>query len=157
QREFQSLFRKDPKLETVLTHLNNAIAVGHKVLCISQFADTALAVYHYFLQQPLLREKGVGLVVSSSRDSDGPTQINGHTASREEVLGSFAPRSWNAADRVKGEKSSQNQHDHTEIDILVGSDTLSVGQNLQDARVLVNLDLSWNPMLHEQRIGRIDR
>ncbi len=157
QRDFQPLFRKDPKLETVLNHLNDAIAAGHKVLCISQFADTALAVYHYFLQQPLLREKGVGLVVGSSRDSAGPTQINGRTAIREEVLGSFAPRSWNAADKVKREKSSQDQHEHTEIDILVGSDTLSVGQNLQDARVLVNLDLSWNPMLHEQRIGRIDR
>jgi hypothetical protein len=41
--------------------------------------------------------------------------------------------------------------------VLVGTDTLSVGQNLQDARVVFHLDLTWNPMVLEQRIGRLDR
>jgi superfamily II DNA or RNA helicase len=44
-----------------------------------------------------------------------------------------------------------------EIDILISTDVLSVGQNLQDCRVVVNYDLHWNPMVMEQRIGRIDR
>ncbi|HEY9701964.1 MAG TPA: C-terminal helicase domain-containing protein, partial [Allocoleopsis sp.] len=44
-----------------------------------------------------------------------------------------------------------------EIGVLIGSETLSVGQNLQDADYLINIDLPWNPMILEQRIGRIDR
>ncbi|MFN5863455.1 MAG: helicase-related protein, partial [Pseudanabaena sp.] len=44
-----------------------------------------------------------------------------------------------------------------EVMVLIGSETLSVGQNLQDADYLINIDLPWNPMTLEQRIGRIDR
>jgi|GEM_PF-7096539 len=44
-----------------------------------------------------------------------------------------------------------------EVQILVGSEAISVGQNLQDATALFQLDLPWNPMVIEQRIGRIDR
>lgn len=156
QHDFQPLFARDPKLEAVLAQIDDSLAAGHKVLCISQFADTARAVYSYLLKRPLLRQKGVGLIVSSSKGEQHPTQINGQPASREEVLISFAPRSWanGTSEREKGARGHQLPD---EIDILVGSDTLSVGQNLQDARVLINLDLCWNPMLHEQRIGRIDR
>ncbi len=156
QHDFKSLFTKDPKLEAVLAQINDSIATGHKVLCISQFADTAQSVYRYLLKQPLLQQRGIGLVVSSSKDKNGPTQINGQPATREEVLSRFAPESW-ATDKSKQKKSSKDHLLPDIIDIVVGSDTLSVGQNLQDARVLINLDLCWNPMLHEQRIGRIDR
>jgi Helicase conserved C-terminal domain len=41
--------------------------------------------------------------------------------------------------------------------VLIGSETLSVRQNMQDADYLINIDLPWNPMVLEQRIGRIDR
>ena len=41
--------------------------------------------------------------------------------------------------------------------VLIGSETLSVGQNMQDADYLINIDLPWNPMVLEQRIGRSDR
>ncbi len=157
QRDFQSLFAKDPKLEAILAQINDSIAAGHKVLCISQFADTAQVVYHFLLKQPLLRQKGIGLVMSSAKDRHGPTQINGQSTSRDEVLSRFAPNSWASIDKTKQKSSSKDRHFPNNIAIVVGSDTLSVGQNLQDARVLINLDLCWNPMLHEQRIGRIDR
>jgi len=157
RRDFQSLFTQDPKLDAVLAQINSSITNGHKVLCISQFADTAQAVYHYLLGQSLLRQKGVGLVVGSSKDKHGPYQINNQATSREEVLSRFAPRTWATDERSKPRKTGKDDRLPNNIDILVGSDTLSVGQNLQDARVLINLDLCWNPMLHEQRIGRIDR
>ena len=157
QQDFQTLFTKDPKLGAILAQVNDSIAAGHKVLCISQFADTALAVYRYLLNDPFLCQKGVGLVVSSSKDRQGPTQINGQSTSREEVLSRFAPNSWSTASKGGQKKSGGTGHLPDNINIVVGSDTLSVGQNLQDARVLINLDLCWNPMLHEQRIGRIDR
>ncbi|HEX2913495.1 MAG TPA: DEAD/DEAH box helicase [Chloroflexia bacterium] len=155
QKEFHDLFNHDPKLEQVLVQVKQAIAAGHKVLCISQYADTAFAVYRHLVRQPILLQKGVGLVVGGAGKSYDAVQINQQPATREEVLRRFAPTSW-AANASTGNKDGNNRLP-LNIDILVGSDTLSVGQNLQDARVLINLDLCWNPMQHEQRIGRIDR
>ncbi len=147
----------DPKLETMVQQVNASIRSGQKVLCISQFADTAYTVYLALLEQPLLRDKGIGLVMGSAKDGNAPIQINGHATGRDEVISRFAPNAWVPAEKRKAKKASQNDQLPTTIDILVGSDTLSVGQNLQDARILLNLDLCWNPMMHEQRIGRIDR
>jgi superfamily II DNA/RNA helicase len=157
RRDFQSLFARDPKLEAVLQQVEAAIRAGQKVLCISQFADTASTAYRYLLKQPLLRTKGVALVMGSAKDGTEPVQINGYAASRDEVISRFAPKAWATAEKKRTKKESQNEQLPATVDILVGSDTLSVGQNLQDARVLLNLDLCWNPMMHEQRIGRIDR
>ena len=156
RQDFHSLFTKDPKLEVVLNQIHTSLAAGHKVICISQFADTAQVVYRVLINQPVMRQKGVGLVMSSTKDPLGACQINGQPASRSEVLNRFAPHSWARAEYDKPKQAIQ-QPKSSELAILVGTDTLSVGQNLQDARVLINLDLCWNPMLHEQRIGRIDR
>jgi Helicase conserved C-terminal domain len=157
QRDFRSLFSKDPKLEAVLQQVDAAIRSGQKVLCISQFADTAYTVYRSLLKQPLLQAKGIGLVMGTARDGGEPVQINGHATTREEVISRFAPKAWVTVEKKRAKKISQKDQLPSPIDVLVGSDTLSVGQNLQDARVLLNLDLCWNPMVHEQRIGRIDR
>ena len=157
QHDFGSLFMKDPKIEQILTQIRTSVASGHKVLCISQFADTVIAVYQQCLQHAFLRQRGVGLVMSSSQQVSQATQINGYATSREEVLRRFAPRSWTTQEKKRRKRASNDEQLPASIDILVGTDTLSVGQNLQDARVLINLDLCWNPMLHEQRIGRIDR
>src|SRR5713101_858493 len=91
QRDFRSLFSRDPKLEAVLQQADAAIQSGQKVLCISQFADTAYTVYRYLLEQPLLQAKGIGLVMGSAKDNNEPVQINGHAAIREEVISRFAP------------------------------------------------------------------
>jgi hypothetical protein len=158
QQEFHTLFERDPKLDVILQQIQHAIRAGHKVLCISQYADTARAVYRHALAQPYLAERGVGLVVGSGSDtSSNPVQINGQFATREDVLSSFAPHSWTHGDEQRRKKKDVSNQQPDQIDILIGSDTLSVGENLQDARVLLNLDLCWNPMQHEQRIGRIDR
>jgi hypothetical protein len=157
QQDFHGLFVTDPKMGTVVAQIDKALAAGQKVLCISQFADTAQVLYRILLKNLLLVQKGIGLVVSSTNDPSGPTQINGRPATREEVLSRFAPRSWAGVEGGKQKLVRQPQSGQSELALLVGSDTLSVGQNLQDARVLLNLDLCWNPMLHEQRIGRIDR
>jgi superfamily II DNA/RNA helicase len=69
---------------------------------------------------------------------------------RQQLFRLFAPVATcrNEGDRPRPEE---------EINVLIGSETLSVGQNLQDADYLINIDLPWNPMILEQRIGRIDR
>ncbi len=69
---------------------------------------------------------------------------------RTEVFKKFAPDANCRPEENKPLPSEQ-------INILIGSETLSVGQNLQDADNLINIDLPWNPMILEQRIGRIDR
>ncbi len=68
--------------------------------------------------------------------------------SKEEVLDAFSPIS---------KRQQQIIDDDRQIDLVVGTDTISTGQNLQDAVTLINLDLPYNPMILEQRIGRIDR
>jgi hypothetical protein len=157
QREFHTLFERDPKLDAILQQIQHVIQAGHKVLCISQYADTAYAVYQHILTQHYLIHKGIGFVVGSAKDGSNPVEINGRVATREDVLSRFAPHSWANTKKQKHKKQGVDNQKPDYIDILIGSDTLSVGQNLQDARVLLNLDLCWNPMQHEQRIGRIDR
>jgi hypothetical protein len=153
QQEFHTLFERDPKLDAILQQVQHAVQAGHKVLCISQYTDTAHAVYQHVLTQPYLKHKGVGFVVGSQQ----LVQINGQSATREDVLSRFAPHSWMNGSKQKHKQKYSGNQVSDQIEILIGSDTLSVGQNLQDARVLLNLDLCWNPMQHEQRIGRIDR
>src|SRR5439155_20979553 len=69
-----------------------------------------------------------------------------------------APRAWTQNAREVGRALNlATPAGEVEISVLVGTDTLSVGQNLQDARVVLHLDLTWNPMVLEQRIGRLDR
>ncbi|MCC5633604.1 SWF/SNF helicase family protein [Nostoc sphaeroides CHAB 2801] len=95
-----------------------------------------------------------------TNNSDKPQKVSpGHalqpkrspvTLNRQEIFRLFAPDATckNLTERPKAEE---------EIAVLIGSETLSVGQNLQDADYLINIDLPWNPMILEQRIGRIDR
>lgn len=155
QQEFANLFARDPKLEMILQKIQESVDNGQKVLCISQYSDTAHAVYCALVADPFLVQKGVGFLTSSENGKYAPAQINNLAATREDILRRFAPRSWSPG--TKHKLTQTEQHYPATIDILIGSDTLSVGQNLQDARVLLNLDLCWNPMQHEQRIGRIDR
>jgi len=157
QAEFQPLFERDPKLETIVQQIIQSTQAGKKVLCISQYVDTAYAVYKRVVEHPYLFQKGVGLVTGSQKEGVEPVQINGHVANREDVLSRFAPVSWTGDNDKKRRKKAKDNTLAEQIDIVIGSDTLSVGHNLQDARVLLNLDLCWNPMQHEQRIGRIDR
>ncbi|MBA3922890.1 MAG: SWF/SNF helicase family protein [Nostocaceae cyanobacterium] len=109
--------------------------------------------------------KGIGMAIGSTKryypnNYDQPLQVtpynilqeSGRKAGlkRQEIFRLFAPTATckNATERPKKQE---------EIAILIGSETLSVGENLQDADYLINIDLPWNPMILEQRIGRIDR
>jgi hypothetical protein len=158
EADFFSLFDADPKLVAVCAAVRSSLQAGQKVLLVSQFADTAFAVEKALLADPAVREKGVGLVMSTAKGEEPPVQVNGAAATREEAIRRFAPRAW--AQNVREVGRALNLAAPTgekEISVLVGTDTLSVGQNLQDARVVLHLDLTWNPMVLEQRIGRLDR
>ena len=134
---------------------------GKKTIFISQFADTCL-----FFQEELKKRLGnshVGIGLVTGMDScEHPFSIfgsgvsahgNSMSGKKEEVLCLFAPV---GKDRDRYE-SLHGKIKYPEVDILIGSDAISVGHNLQDADCIANIDLPYNPMVIEQRIGRIDR
>lgn len=107
--------------------------VGRKVIIFTEFSDTATYLEAH------LRDKGLARI----------QRIDGSSSQklRSEVIHRFAPF-YNG---------SKNVPDDQAIDILIATDVLAEGLNLQDAGRLINFDLHWNPVRLMQRIGRVDR
>ena len=123
-----------PENDRQLNALHKLITVTHKnekVLVFTQFADTA-----YYLTEEL-KKRGVTLIESVTGDSENPTAL----AHR------FSPVS-NQKNELKGKH---------ELQILIATDVLSEGQNLQDAHIILNYDLPWAIIRLIQRAGRVDR
>ena len=105
---------------------------GKKVIIFSEFRATANYIY-----RELVRE-----------GFDHITEIDGQTkGDRHDLIQRFSP--------YYNDKSSSEVED--EINILVATDVLAEGLNLQDASCLINYELHWNPVRLMQRIGRVDR
>lgn len=135
---------RDEKYLAVVQAIQAELVKGHKVILISEFRTTANYYYNLLIKEAGLEANKIGLVTGGDVDNKVGTQ----SFSKRGILERFAPRAKNRPDLVGSED---------ELNILVGTDTISTGQNLQDAVVLMNLDLPYNPMILEQRIGRIDR
>lgn len=118
-----------------------------KVLIFTAFADTA----EYLYENIAPRAKELGLNTALVTGSvDGRTTIPDFQAEMNHVLCCFSPVS---KDRdVLYPKDKNN-----DIDILIGTDCISEGQNLQDCDYCINYDIHWNPVRIIQRFGRIDR
>ena len=118
-------------------------ASNKKIIIFTSFSDTAEYLYAN-IHDWLLKEHGLycGLVTGGSG-----VRTNLKTVSNqfEEILTHFSPRS-NHLDVNK-----------EQIDILIATDCISEGQNLQDCDYLINYDIHWNPVRIVQRFGRIDR
>ena len=118
-----------------------------KVLIFTAFADTADYIYEQ-LAERIKKECGlnVGLITGST---DGRCTIPKFPMSFNNVLTFFSPVSKDRA--VLFPKATED------IDVLIATDCISEGQNLQDCDYLVNYDIHWNPVRIIQRFGRIDR
>ncbi|MFN2563733.1 MAG: helicase-related protein [Gemmatimonadaceae bacterium] len=116
-----------------------AIRERHPAERIVAFAESAETVEAMFRQ---LRPDG-GVAMLRAR---GAT-VSGGSLSRAEVLARFAPIAQGA----------REPHASQRVDMLLATDLLSEGVNLQDASVVVHLDLPWNPARLEQRVGRVSR
>ena len=119
---------------------------NRKVIVFCAFADTATYLYENLAE--LAQDLGVHIALVS-----GGTRPNRTTLGRAdfgEILVNFAPR---AKQRDKMASMPQD----AEIDLLIATDCISEGQNLQDCDLLVNYDIHWNPVRIIQRFGRIDR
>ena len=142
----------DTKLQTLLSLLDEKIAhpinAGNKkVLIFSAFSDTADYLYD---NVSVYMKKRYGLDTAMITGTvDGRTTIKGLKATLNNVLTCFSPIS-------KG-KDILMPNNPAEIDILIATDCISEGQNLQDCDYLVNYDIHWNPVRIIQRFGRIDR
>ena len=116
-----------------------------KVLVFSAFADTARYLYEQLLPDAKRLGIHIALVLGGSgcQTTLGKPEFN-------EVLTLFSPVS-------KKRHLNPSVPQHAEIDILIATDCISEGQNLQDCDYLINYDIHWNPVRLIQRFGRIDR
>lgn len=135
-------------LKLVSEKIENPINPGNKkVLIFSAFSDTA--EYLYDNVSAYIKDKyGLDTAVITG-SIDGKTTIKGFRATLNNVLTCFSPISKGRDELMPGSK--------TEIDVLIATDCISEGQNLQDCDYLVNYDIHWNPVRIIQRFGRIDR
>ena len=142
----------DSKLQKLLSVINekirNPINEGNKkVIIFTAFADTADYLYNNVSK---FVKKNFGLNTAMISGSvEGRTTCQKLKADLHTVLTCFSP--------ISKDKELLMPNDTTEIDVLIATDCISEGQNLQDCDYLINYDIHWNPVRIIQRFGRIDR
>lgn len=142
----------DTKLQELLCLLDEKITHpinpnNKKVLIFSAFSDTAEYLYDH-VSRYMKDKYGLNIAVITGT-IDGRTTIKGFQATLNNVLTCFSP--------VSKDRDVLMPNSRNEIDILIATDCISEGQNLQDCDYLVNYDIHWNPVRIIQRFGRIDR
>lgn len=145
----------DSKLQQLIADLRNKFvnpinANNKKVIIFTAFSDTAEYLYDC-LAAPILERHGLHTALVSG---DVEARSTLRLPQREKldfnkVLTLFSP--------VSKEKATVYPHISDEIDVLIATDCISEGQNLQDCDYLINYDIHWNPVRIIQRFGRIDR
>lgn len=141
----------DAKLQHIKAHIKKKISTpinpgNKKVLIFTAFADTANYLYEnladYFLNTHKLH---TGKVTGT----DSPKTTLGKGYDFQTLLTLFSP--------ISKERDLIFPDEKDVIDILIGTDCISEGQNLQDCDYVINYDIHWNPVRIIQRFGRIDR
>ena len=120
---------------------------NRKVLVFTAFADTAAYLYDA-LHRWATEELGIHIGLVSGGTSGTQTTFGRNEFSH--ILTHFSPVA-----KKRAQMKSMPQED--EVDLLIGTDCISEGQNLQDCDYLINYDIHWNPVRIIQRFGRIDR
>ena len=142
----------DTKLQELLRLLDEKITNpinpnNKKVLIFSAFSDTAEYLYDH-VSMYMKDKYGLNTAVITGA-IDGRTTIKGFPATLNNVLTCFSP--------VSKDRDVLMPNSRNEIDILIATDCISEGQNLQDCDYLINYDIHWNPVRIIQRFGRVDR
>lgn len=142
----------DAKLQMLLRAIEEKIekpfnAHNKKIIIFTAFSDTARYLYDYL--SGMIKEKfqlNSAMVTGSIEGRSTLSSINNDLNS---VLTCFSP--------ISKDKKLLMPHHQESIDILIATDCISEGQNLQDCDYLINYDIHWNPVRIIQRFGRIDR
>jgi ERCC4-related helicase len=141
----------NPKIDSKLKELKNLIKHkinnnlnpnNKKIIVFTAFADTAKYLYDNIAEWAYDNYHVFSAVVTGSNGTD--TNVPSSRKVFEDILVRFSPKS-----------NSSKFED--EINLLIATDCISEGQNLQDCDYLINYDIHWNPVRIIQRFGRIDR
>ena len=142
----------DSKLQELLQRIENKIKNpinkdNKKIIIFTAFANTAEYLYKNI--SGYIKEKyGLNTAIITG-SVDGETTASIKNKNMNTVLTCFSP--------LSKDKKLLMPNDNNEIDILIATDCISEGQNLQDCDYLINYDIHWNPVRIIQRFGRIDR
>lgn len=146
---------KDAKLQHLLSDVEQKIAQpinagNKKVIVFTAFSDTAEYLYDALSQIIYDRHGLHSVLITGGIDARSTFQLpQRHKMTFDTALTLFSPRSK--------DKEALFPDVSGEIDILIATDCISEGQNLQDCDYLINYDIHWNPVRIIQRFGRIDR
>jgi len=124
---------KDAKLQELFSRMNEPPLNNGKCLIFTQYADTAKYLYENL--NPGGKKSDIDVIYGTDK-------------SKSRMAGRFSPKSNPEFKFLQGDR---------EVRILISTDVLSEGLNLQDCDKIINYDLHWNPVKLIQRIGRIDR
>lgn len=146
----------DAKLQHLYDHIcqkiNNPINPNNqKMIVFTAFADTANYLYQY-IAPLMIQQFGIhtALITGSQHKSTlGKTKDGRQSYDIQGLLTLFSP--------ISKQKSLIFPSETRQIDLLIATDSISEGQNLQDCDYLINYDIHWNPVRIIQRFGRIDR
>ncbi|MDR2170324.1 MAG: phospholipase D-like domain-containing protein [Planctomycetaceae bacterium] len=139
-RQLKSIIR-----EKISNPINNN---NKKILIFTAFADTAFYLYDNLCEWS---QEELGLICALVCGTETRTKLGKN--SYDEILTNFSPQSKNR-NKINEQRGINERQ---EIDILIATDCISEGQNLQDCDFLINYDIHWNPVKIIQRFGRIDR
>lgn len=146
---------KDAKLQHLLSDIEQKIArpfnAGNKkVIIFTAFSDTAEYLYSTLAETILERHGLHSVLITGGIDARSTLQLpQRHKMTFDTALTLFSP--------LSKDKAALLPNVSGEIDILIATDCISEGQNLQDCDYLINYDIHWNPVRIIQRFGRIDR
>ena len=142
----------DTKLQQLVADLKNKFehpinGSNKKVLIFTAFADTANYLYEQ-LSGRILNDCGLHTALITG-STDGKCTLPKLKCTFNDILTYFSP--------ISKDRDAIHPNDTREIDVLIATDCISEGQNLQDCDYLINYDIHWNPVRIIQRFGRIDR
>lgn len=146
--------KRDAKLQDLENILKNKYEKpinkdNKKVIIFTAFADTAKYLYENLASRVKENYNLNSALITGDSSSNKSTMKNTRVVDMNDILMNFSPNS-------KGREHIDIKTTE-EIDLLIATDTISEGQNLQDADYLINYDIHWNPVRVIQRFGRIDR
>ena len=142
----------DMKLQQLVADLKNKFehpinGSNKKVLIFTAFADTANYLYEQ-LSGRILNDCGLHTALITG-STEGKCTLPKLKCTFNDILTYFSP--------LSKDRDAIHPNDTREIDVLIATDCISEGQNLQDCDYLINYDIHWNPVRIIQRFGRIDR
>lgn len=150
----------DSKLQMLIADLKEKFAHpinkdNRKVLIFTAFADTANYLYQE-LAERIKADCGLNVALITG-STEGKCTIPKFECTFNNVLTFFSPISKDKGDIFDEKDCAKKPWIHENIDVLIATDCISEGQNLQDCDYLINYDIHWNPVRIIQRFGRIDR